>query len=282
MTAGPLIAYSSAGNRTQRSSPEEKTIKGYLILSEARSGTSWLASLANATGVMGQCKEWLGTEHYEKPVAEMAPEEFYAAVFDKASTENGRFAIKMFPRHLHYVRHTLGFDFVRRCVADHSVKIMCLTRRERLKQAVSFVRSIQTAQWASHTEKKGEERYDFEALCQAYFYIGRSYMYWESYLQLLGLPHETFVYEDLIGDPSAFMNPIREALEVDVNTDWKSNFRIQRDEMTEEWMSRFQSDAQKHDVVALSGFERPVGRSPRNLMKFLRKEQLRIPYQPNI
>ncbi len=228
-------------------------MKGYIMLSEGRSGSNWLGSMANKTKKLGHMTEWLGQEYFDKKIDQYTVDEFVGMVMGKAVSENGRFAIKIFPRHIHYVNAHLGFDFIRKCMDEHETKLIFLTRRDTFAQAISLVRGIQTRQWTSRNEKSGSEEYDFSALCRAYFYISRSNQYWDAYLGVNNFDHDRFVYEDLLSDPTPLLETIADALDVQEQLEWNTDLKIQRDTKTKEWLERFREDVKSQNVVSFSG-----------------------------
>ena len=64
-------------------------MKGFLILSEGRSGTEWLRSMTNATGVLGTADEWLMVDVLDGPSSPAKAAEHLDAVVVRASTPNG-------------------------------------------------------------------------------------------------------------------------------------------------------------------------------------------------
>ena len=244
-------------------------MKGYILLSEGRSGSNWLSSMSNNTKRMGRCTEWLGREYFDREFKTFSEKEFIAAVFENAVTQNDRFAIKIFPRHLYSVYMNVGFDFLRKCLEEHDTKLMLLKRRDTMSQAISWVRGMQTRQWTSRSPKKEEEFYDFAAICRAYFYINRSYQYWDAYLGVNGYEYESHVYEDLLPDPTPYLNSLVEFLEVDHDGDWNTELRIQRDNKTQEWLERFREDIKTKEIIGYSG--------PFGAYESFSKEQPRAP-----
>ena len=111
-------------------------MKGYIMLSEGRSGSNWLGSMANNTEMMGHLNEWLGREYFERDFKEYSADEVFDQVMQNARTENDRLAIKIFPRHIYTVYQNLGFDFIRRCMQEHETKVILLKRRDSLAQAI--------------------------------------------------------------------------------------------------------------------------------------------------
>jgi LPS sulfotransferase NodH len=245
-------------------------MNGYLMLTEGRSGSSWLGSLTNASGIMGSSSEWLSDPSLRE-VSNSA--EFFSRVLSKASTPNGCFAVKVFPRHLYATNYKHGFDFIRRCMAEHDTKIIVLFRKDRVRQAISLARASITRQWDSRREVKKDLKYDFDFICRCYFFIDQSYAFWRSYIELLELPHDIFFYEDLVPDPAPFIRSVSCHLGIKPPEAPRSEFRVQRDSVTEEWTAQFRKDLAERDILS-HGFYRPPSRNVRNLGRFLRKEHM--------
>lgn len=221
--------------------------KGTLILSTARSGSSWLGSLANATGKMGVSLEWLGIQQQPLPPTDLDADGFFNYVVQSASSPNGRFSVKIFPRHLRESTHAYGFDFIKRCVDTYDTRLVLLIRKNRLEQAISLVRARQSHQWklfsdSSKNSKPSALVYDFDALCLASFHIGRAYEFWQTYLTLTGLPHDVYYYETLCKNPTPWLASMAEHLGVQKPKTNPSELLIQRDDITLEWQERFAQD----------------------------------------
>ncbi|MER8628834.1 Stf0 family sulfotransferase [Mesorhizobium opportunistum] len=250
-------------------------MKGVAILTEARSGSEWLGSLANSTGLLGNSAEWLDTANLGfKP---KSFDELLSAVIDRGGTANGRFAVKLFPRHLHWSQAKHGADFLAECVRRHTMGLILLERRDRLRQAISYCRAKASGGWRSTMDRADlVPQYDFAGICRAYFLIEQSYAFWEAYLRLADLPHDHFFYEDLLDDPRPYVASVARQLSVEMpDCEFKTNLRLQRDTHTEEWVERFQDDARSGDVLAHLP-EQVAPRNFENLTRFLLKKQMRI------
>lgn len=169
-------------------------MRGVIILSEGRSGTNWLGSLANSTGQLGRSSEWIDDKHFDVLGRNVSSKKYIEFIMESASTANGFFAIKMFPRHLFWFQKHFGFDFIKKLEKENDLSFIFVTRNDRIRQAVSFARAVQSNAWTSLGERQRAEEYDFDLLCRCYFGIGRSYDYWKSYIDLHDLPHKHFVY----------------------------------------------------------------------------------------
>lgn len=249
-------------------------MRGVIILSEGRSGTNWLASLANSTGKLGRSSEWVDDKHFDQLGRSVSSKKYIDYILESASTENGFFAIKMFPRHLHWFQKYFGFDFIKKLNRENDLLFIFVTRNDRIKQAVSFARAVQSNAWTSGGERRRAEQYDFDLLCRCYFGIGRSYDYWRSYIDLHDLPHKHFVYEDMLPDPSPYVNAIAEHAGVDRVAFLASPLKIQRDAKTDEWCERFLRDVQDKEIIEQTGACTRPSRKLSNFIRFLRGKPL--------
>ena len=250
-------------------------MKGVAILTEARSGSEWLGSLANGTGILGQSAEWLDTDTLGfRP---KSFDELLSAVMDRGATPNDRFAVKLFPRHLDWSQAKYGADFLAECIRRHAVGLVLLERRDRLRQAISYCRAKASGRWTSTMD--GEypvPQYDFAGICEAYFLIGQSYAFWEAYLRIADLPYDHLFYEDLLDDPRPYVAAVARQLSIEMPSgELTTNLRLQRDACTEDWAERFQNDVKSMDLLA----HLPKKVAPRNfdnLTRFLLKREMRI------
>jgi len=250
-------------------------MKGVAILTEARSGSEWLGSLANSTRILGRSAEWLDMD-----TLGMKPKSFgelLSSVIERGSTENGRFAVKLFPRHLDWSQAKYGADFLAECVRRHAMGLVLLERRDRLRQAISYCRAKASGRWRSTMDGSDKvPQYDFAGICQAYFLIGQSYAFWEAYLRMSGLSYDHLFYEDLLDDPRPYVASVARQLSVEMPSgEFSTNLRVQRDTRTEEWAERFRSDARSRDLLAHLP-KKVAPRNINNLARFLLKKQMRV------
>lgn len=227
--------------------PKTERRKGYIMLSVGRSGTNWLKSISNATGRMGVTGEWLGFEKLEKPLRTYNAQSYYEQVMQHASTPNGRFSIKIFPRHLRLAQARFSFDFIQKCAQENDVKFILVTREDRFGQAISALKAQQSRTWVDdggtmRDQQRRKIRYNFRKLCSLYFEIGRGYEFWRSYLAFNNFEYESFVYETLMPNPAPFFESAATHLDVAPPESYESPMAIQRNALTEEWRQRFQED----------------------------------------
>ncbi len=224
-------------------------MRGYLLLTEARSGSNWLGSLINISGNMGQSSEWLSPKIHRLDTRSLSWDGFFEEIIRKSSTENGNFGLKIFPGHLFITREIYGMDFIQYCLSMHDVALVFLRREDTLRQAISYARARQTRSFAAHIEGRAEAQYDFEEIARCFFYIRDSYTFWQSYLELAGAKSTSFVYEDLVPDPSPFIACVAEHLKVPLPGKLPTSMAVQRDELTDEWIARFNEDRRSADLL---------------------------------
>jgi len=249
--------------------------KGLIVLSMPRSGSSWLASLTNATGTMGKADEWLDFAQRTKPKGPEGRPQFNKKTLQAASTENGNFAVKIFPRQLLQVIDEYEFDFIRRAMREHETKLILLKREDRKAQAISLVRAMQTGQWRADQLARQTEKYNFGAVAQAYFHINRGYDFWQSYLALQGFSYLHFTYEKLADGPSPYLQAVSRHFGEPL-PDKRSKLKIQSDALSWEWRARFEADLKTYGIPANAYQQKQPEKGLENALKVLRGQPATI------
>ncbi|RVO59741.1 Stf0 family sulfotransferase [Sinorhizobium meliloti] len=224
-------------------------MRGYLLLTEARSGSNWLGSLVNGAGNMGRSSEWLSPKIHRLDTGALSWDAFFQELLRKCSTPNGVFGSKIFPNQLFVTHEVYGRDFIQHCLAMHDVALVFLRRRDTLRQAISYARARQTRSFAAHVEGRANPQYDFEQIARCFFYIRDSYAFWQSYLELTGVEFAEFVYEELAADPIPFVSHLAEHLQVPLPAQLQTSMAVQRDDLTEEWIARFHEDRRSANLL---------------------------------
>lgn len=256
-------------------------MKGLLLLSEMRCGSSWLASLTNSTKKLGNSSEWLHPNQQD-PYKTFSGEAHFKAILARSRSDNDRFSVKIFPFHLYTIRTNFGYDFIDRCRQEHEIEIVLLDRIDRLGAAISATRALQTGNWMVFSDEsrnkaaaRTEEAYDREYIQSNINKIGESLEFWKQYLCVRGLTYHPVFYEDVLADWQAYVKLNADLLEVKIDLGDASPdiIRIQRDATTEEWRSRFESGPRDEDAL-YSDLRDRYPRTPRNLLRLLTKKKL--------
>ncbi len=253
----------------------ENRRKGLIILSMPRSGSSWLASLTNASGTMGKADEWLDYAHLTPPKGAKGRPLLNEKTLQAASTPNGYFAIKIFPRQLLQVIDEYEFDFIRRAQREHKVQLVFLEREDRKAQAISLVRAMQTGQWQAGQTARKAPHYNFGALAQAYFHISRGYEFWRSYLALQGYPYLHFTYEALRKNPKPYLGTLCAHFEQDPPSG-ETALQIQSDDLSKDWRARFEEDLGSYGIPASAYHQSQPEKGLSNALRVLQGKPAKI------
>jgi|TARA_B110000908_G_scaffold9141_1_gene11202 LPS sulfotransferase NodH len=132
----------------------------YLILSEARSGSTMLSSALQASGIAGVPMEYFHPDAASclpQPITEKVVVQYITDLESRRTTPNGIFGIKLqlqqFKRF--FVRDNRLTGYGARYLRSFD-KCIILNRKDRLAQAISFVEAKKRGMWNS--EKKIDER----------------------------------------------------------------------------------------------------------------------------
>jgi LPS sulfotransferase NodH len=226
--------------------------KALVILSEARSGSNWLASLMMANKGWGQMREWLNPAVHQLPRRDrvLAAPLMQKIAAQAVSPGTGVLGIKVFTHQLMRFHQLYGFDPVQRLTLGRETLFLRLERRDRLAQAVSLEIARQSGAWKSTSAVKAEPSYDFAGILRAFHKISASYAFWDSYCSLRPVQQALFIYEDLIEDPTPWLaacaaftgRPIRK------RPPKPGRLAVQRDARNADWIARFQADLVAGDM----------------------------------
>lgn len=123
-------------------------------------------------------------------------------------------------------------------------RFLYLSRDDKLGQAISFVRAIQTYRFSSADFNLAiKPRYDYEAILRALDFILDQEHGWNAYFAARGLTPYRFTYERFLRNPEEVCAEIAAYLDVQIEPQKidLSTFaaQIQRDASTEEWRHQF-------------------------------------------
>lgn len=253
--------------------------RGTIILTEGRSGSNWLGSLTKATGVLGNSEEWFARWAMPKRFKHGPMEDYISYMIDKAATQNGYFCVKIFPAHVHFFNIIFERDLIKELLDRYDCNFILLERSDRLRQAISYARGIQTGKWKSNGKAKQEECYDAEMIARCFFLISRSHDYWHTTINIRQLKTKKFVYEDLINNPNSYIECIADHAGVKVHNIPETSLKIQRDEKTENWLERFREDIRTLNIVDASTPQRQPRRDMSNALRFFKGKAMKpFPY----
>jgi LPS sulfotransferase NodH len=220
-------------------------MRGYAICAEPRSGSSYLGQILGSTKVLGWPREYFNAPSFraskECPDYPEDGESQLALIMTRGATPNGVYGVKIFSSQFDAVKET------RWAARLPSLSFIHLERRDRLGQALSLVRAMQTKQWTADAKALGEPAYNHVAIESCIAHLGRAEARWRSYFARNGAPVLHLVYEEIVNSPQAAAEAVGRLVGLTktprVDPQGLMRLRVQRDALTDEWRSRFLTEA---------------------------------------
>lgn len=264
----------------------------YLVCATQRSGSTLLCELLSATEVAGAPDEYFEAlrstglprqprQYFEDPsvahIAERLPptnpgepeqpgqfEGWFHYVLGRGTSRNGVFGAKMMWNY---------FDDFRARVAElpglgeitfHEaldeifprLRIIFVRRRDKVPQAVSLWKAIQTQQWRTDSEASDggsrsgaapELTYDYEAIGYLLDQLHRWDARWEDWFHATERDPIRIFYEEFVESRAVTVGRILDALGIDPpEPDGPRRMQRQADDISRDWVTRFRRDADEH------------------------------------
>jgi LPS sulfotransferase NodH len=239
-------------------------VKSYLICAIPRTGSYLLCDMLKATGVAGNPNEYFSDSYQRHWAARWGSADYDAylrRVVGIATTPNGVTAVKTHPWQFnHFARQATGRAPVRyverppvleRWFPD--LHYVWLRRKDRLLQAISYTRSLQTNIWwdadnepVPNAKPKPEAlAFDFDLITQSVARMVEEEDMWRRYFAAVGVDPLVVYYEDLVVDPDRSVRSVLELLEVEPVAGYRAEprgFRRQADDITNSWAAQYRSE----------------------------------------
>ncbi|MBM7568584.1 Stf0 family sulfotransferase [Paenibacillus sacheonensis] len=233
------------------------TKQSYTIWFSQRTGSTLLNRALASTGVAGDPSEWLHMDHAD-PAA--FTREQLEERWKCGTTPNGVFGLKigfeqrwidafrvMFELPPHASRAEVWSTAFPNCS-----KHIYMTRRNKVRLAVSWWRAIVSGEWHREFGQAPKEhdiadRYKYDAIHHLIFESSMREAAIEDFFSESDIVPLTIVYEDFIQDYEGTVRRVLEFLEVpadDVTIAPPSLDKL-ADEVAEEWVQRFREESQK-------------------------------------
>lgn len=241
----------------------------YWLCVSPRSGSSLLCEVLAATAVLGNPQEYCFSDNmpaHGKPWGFAAKWEitsfpkYWSRCLSEGTTANGWFGAKMAPASyldtfLNEVRKLPEYAdresdaLIREVFGD--LRFVYLTRRDKLRQAISMVKALQINLWTSEqgkthgTEAAGEVTYDRAALDSHINLMALVEAAWQDFFTRWDVQPLTLVYEDYHRDYEGTVARVVDYLGIDDPYEFDgSKVSLERlaDDVTDEWVARYWSE----------------------------------------
>lgn len=218
----------------------------YFIAATPRVGSNLLCSFLGGTRKIGFPREYLcQTELGDyAPLIQQNPREFNSYYEDcrQQHTLNGVFGVKAHYAQLQWAAQH-GFDLQR----FFPERFIYISRADRVGQAISHVRALQTGAWISKKVEQTEPRFEPERIHGALRRIVDENHAWEAFFRHHDVEPFRLGYETLCADFEGEVRRVLRFLDVDPNTvdlgkiveGTLGYFDKQRDETSEQWRDRY-------------------------------------------
>ena len=216
----------------------------YLVCSIPRSGSNLLCDLLSATGVAGAPTELFHPDYMRMlkqrwDVEVETPEQYVGQLLARKTSPNGVFGAKA-----HWGQYQPFFEDTDPRHALPNMQAIFVTRRDQLRQAVSWVRALQTLRWQSIQSERPERpaEFDPEHITRKLRRIGREEDAWEALFDRYGIEPHRVVYEDLVADQSRVVRGVLEFIGVEPPADLQGatpRLERQADALSEQWVERY-------------------------------------------
>lgn len=210
----------------------------YVIASQPRSGSHYLAHLLRATGQAGVPLEYFHSAHWKrwaKRCGQYNPLSTFRIMCQLRTTPNGVFGVKV---------HWKQFQFACRLRLEDEFKpaeFIHITRHDLLGQAISLVIASQTGAWIHDHEPQRNPEYSFSAIQNAMDQLIAERGNWDRFFALTGIDPLRISYEALTSDLEPTMQSVCQHIGIDWQVDEPVAQRVQRTDRTEEWREKFLS-----------------------------------------
>ena len=254
----------------------------YLVCATQRSGSTLLCELLKGTDVAGVPDEYFEElratglprqprQYFETsslsgiadglpPVDPGRPEQpgdfegWFAYVVKRGTTSNGVFGAKMMWNYFDDFRSRIaelpGLGGLRFTEALDEVfpnlRIIFVRRRDKLAQAVSLWKAIQTQQWRNEAEGEADQRaadYDYDALRFLVEELHRWDSRWEDWFSATGREPIRVIYEEFVNARAATVGRVLDELGIDPpEPGERGPMKRQADHLSRDWVTRFRDD----------------------------------------
>jgi LPS sulfotransferase NodH len=219
-----------------------ETTASFAVCALPRSGSSLLCELLFATGLAGAPAEYFDETlmtRFRRRWGVSSSDEYLEALIARKTSPNGVFGFKA---HFFQLAQAFPADELER--AFPSLRYVYIRRLDRLRQAISWARAIQSGKWASDHEVAERDgisyrRPQVDRLLEG---IAERERLWEARFAAAGVDPLRVTYEQLVAAPAQTVRAVLRHIGVEAADSVDvppPSLRRQADEVTEEWVARY-------------------------------------------
>jgi LPS sulfotransferase NodH len=224
--------------------------KSYIVASSYRCGSTFFCAELWRTGVLGAPAEYMNIGDGRRlrdvmmtRLQATSPEDYVAKLLACRTSKNGVFGMKV---HFHHFEPALSWcpSLLRRLAP---VTYIYLNRRDKLAQAVSMAKAMQTDVWTSLDRPSSVQlHYDEDFICECLEELNQQKLGWLRWFEINNITPFVVNYEDLLTDKQSVTRHILELF--GVQSDEPDSVCLpptgkQSDGTNSEWAARFRQDA---------------------------------------
>jgi LPS sulfotransferase NodH len=221
--------------------------KSYVVASSYRCGSQYLCWCLWQTGLLGAPSEVLNPRSEMRVLTKRfktsSPADYLATLIARRTSKNGVFGVKA---HFHHFEAFMK-DYPALLEALSPVTYIYINRSDKVAQAVSMAKALQTDWWSSRMESGPSPplRYDGELIAKCMQELEQQDQNWRHWFERHNVTPFPVTYNDLTANAAGVVRGVVELLgvqddepeEVDVPPAKK-----QGDETNQEWIERFERE----------------------------------------
>jgi len=254
---------------TLPSNPMGKVTKSYVVCATPRSGSTLLCALLSGTGVVGtpeesferlwrtglprQPREYFGDVEDSGVLALLAPtdpgrtdrSDPFSPALERGTTPNGVFGAKLMWTHLLDLAERLDRAADPALLEERlpALRYVHVTRGDKVAQAVSLWRAVQTRAWrAGDVKEEGVAVYHGGAIAHLVAQLTEQDEAWRAWFAANSIEPLTIAYEALAGDAHANVSAVLEHVGAGPAEIPEPPLRRQGDDRSARWVERFRGE----------------------------------------
>jgi LPS sulfotransferase NodH len=225
-------------------------VVSYMICSHPRSGSSLLCELLANTLHAGMPAEYLRPDRMAMLKRRWGAEtldDYLHALVEHKTSPNGVFGLKA-----HWAQYAPIADGEPNGLPA-GLRYIHVSREDRLRQAVSWVRALQTGSWSTVTGPElAPAVYDRQDIERKIARIEQEEAAWERFFETHAIAPHRIAYEELAEAPEPTTRAALAFLGVDLPADFRFDAPLmerQADELSERWVARYRAESAPADLT---------------------------------